>query len=114
MLGVCAAAEALGFLLVWTNMVPRYRHTMWRRRTVKEHAELTRWEDCTSFEWGPTRNDSRAQLLGSWSNAHWPRKALITAWLRENWEAIQSAPWFTPEWRAHFPKEWLEGMGKKK
>ena len=41
-LGVCTAAEALGFAVVWLNMVPRYRPTLWRRRTAQQHVELTR------------------------------------------------------------------------
>ena len=110
-LGACAGAEALGFLLVWANMVPRYRPTLWKRRTVRQHVELTLWEECTHYSWGPTRNDARAFVLSFWPNRYWPREALVKAWLRENWAAIQAAPWFLDErgepWRAHFPPGWL-------
>ena len=110
-LGACAGAEALGFLLVWANMVPRYRPTLWRWRTKSQHAELTHWEGCTDDTWGSTRNDARAFLLELFANRYWPREALVKAWLREEWAAIRASPWFLDErgepWRAHFPPGWL-------
>ena len=107
-LGACAGAEALGFLLVWANVVERFRPTLWRRRTVRQHCEETMWVICApSSTYGPTRNDSRARKLATYTNRYWPSKALVTAWLRENWDAIKAARWHTAEWRAHFPASWL-------
>ena len=102
-LGACAGAEALGCLLVWTNMVKRYRRTLWRRCTM-HHFMQTLWEDCTLAEWGDTlsrgwipppaqsstRNASRAIQLVVHANRYWPREALVKAWLREQWVAIQA------------------------
>ena len=38
-LGACAGAEALGFLLMWANAVPRFRHTLWKRWTYRHFNE---------------------------------------------------------------------------
>ncbi len=50
-----------------------------------------------------------------YTNAYWPRKALVTAWLRENWDTWTDEAtrprWFRGErgkrWRAMFPPGWL-------
>ena len=111
MLGACAAAEVLGAALVWTNMVKRYRPTLWRRRTCKQHVALALWANGTKDRWGPTRADARAYTLHQFANRYWPSKALVTAWLAEHWAAWtcpDTAPaWFTPKWRSRFPEGWL-------
>ena len=109
MLAACVGAEVIGSLLVWISMVPRYRPSLWRRRTARQHVELTLWEECTFHKWGPTRNDARAKVLAGYANCYWPNKALVTAWVNENWAAWQAAPphWFTAKWKALFPPDWL-------
>ena len=62
---------------------------------------------CSSFVAGKTRIDARAVLLNIVANRYWPRKELVTAWLRENWDAIREKRWNTEEWRAIFPEGWL-------
>ena len=92
-------------------MVPRFRPTMWRRCTTQQYVELTMWQECTRDSWGPTRNDARARLLKVTANRYWPRKAIVTAWLREHWEEWEHPAtrptWFTNRWRSMFPPGWL-------
>ena len=80
-------------------------------RHVRQHAELSWWEECTHDDWGPTRNDARAYLLNSRPNRYWPREALVKAWLREEWDTWQDEAtrpaWFCAAWRDLFPPDWL-------
>ena len=99
-LAACTGVEVLGFLLVLAYMVPRFRPTLWRRRTTQEHVELSLWVLCApSSKYGPTPNDSRARTLATFSTKYWPRKEIVTAWLRENWGTWQTKAtrphWFT-------------------
>ena len=112
MLGACAAAEVLGAALVWTNMVKRYRPTLWQRRTVRQHVEEALWVDAVgSGKYGPSENDSRARTLVVVANRYWPRKAIVIAWLRENWAAWQNEAtrphWFTERWTRMIPLAWM-------
>ena len=113
-LGALAAVEALGFLLVWANMVPRYCPTLYRRRTTQQHMELVRWDECANKEWGPSKSDARAQMLRFYSNRYWPKKEIVAAWLREHWDDWHADPprWFTPAWRALFDPRMLPPPSK--
>ena len=111
-LGACAGAEALGFLLVWANVVERFRPTLWRRRTTQQHVELTLWEGGTyTGRHGFSPDDSKAQVLKVFDRRYWPKKALVTAWLHEHWAAWKDEAtrprWFDARWRRLFKPDWL-------
>ena len=116
-IGACAGAEALGAVLVWANMVPRFRPTLYRRCTMQQYVERSRWEECPpSMSFGSAPNDSRARTLNAFTRCYWPRKAVVTAWLSENWRQWVdpgSRPhWFDRRWLDLFPLEWLPDGGK--
>ena len=87
--------ELLGLLLIYANMVSGYRPSLYRRMTTRQHVERVRWHvdvPCDR-EWGVARNrnDARACLLDDQASRYWPRKELVTAWLREEWDARDRA-----------------------
>jgi hypothetical protein len=120
-LGACTGASALGFFVLWLNMVPAFRPTFYRRRTMGQYVH-GEWNDPerTFRTWGASRNDARALLLTRRSTCYWPSEAIVGAWLRENWAewtalnnfglpAATRPKWFDEKWRAMFPREWLPG-----
>ena len=114
LLAACVGFEALGFFLVWKNIVPKYRSTFWGRRTTQQHVELTLWEQGTyTGRGGHSSNDSRSRVLKFFANRYWPRKAKVVAWLHENWPEWQNEAtrptWFTKRWRGLFDDDWLPG-----
>ena len=111
-LGTCAAVEALGFFLLWLNMVPEFRRTLWQRRTTRQHVELALWEAGTyTGRYGRSLNDSKAQILSSFCVRYWPPKDIVAAWVRKNWDTWKdeaSRPkWFNKRFRRMFPAGYL-------
>ena len=115
LLGGCVVVAALGFGLVWANMVPRFRPTLWRRRTLQMHCELGQWPRPPYTDWGGRREDARALLLNVWATRYWPRKALVQAWAREHWSTWKNPAtrphWFDAAWLALWPLGWLPEDG---
>ena len=111
-LGACTGAEVLGFMLVWAAMVPSFRPTLWKRRTLRDHVRLTLWDGGTyTGRHGFSPDDSKAQVLRVFARRYWPEKALVTAWLQEHWatwtDKATRPSWFTKKFRRLFPPDWL-------
>ena len=74
-------------------MVPRFRPTLWRRLTTPQHVQHTLWDAGTfTGRHGLSPNDSKARVLKVFASCYWPEKKLVTAWLRDNWDALKSDP----------------------
>ena len=102
----------LGLSLVWTNMVPASRSTFYRRDTPAGYVVHLWHANTLTGRHGYAPNDSKARVLKAYANRYWPRKELVVAWLRENWDgwtdpATPTPKWFTKKWRRLIPKEWL-------
>jgi hypothetical protein len=112
LLGACVGVSLLGFSLVWTNMVPAYRPTFYRRDTHARFVEHMWHTNTMTGRHGYEPNDSKAQVLKFYANRYWPRKELVTSWLRDNWDdwmdtTTPTPKWFNKKWRRLFPKDWL-------
>ena len=112
LLGACVGVSLLGFFLVWTNMVPAYRPTFYRRDTCAQHVEHHWHANTMTGRHGYEPNDSKARVLKAFANRYWPRKELVTSWLRDNWDdwmdtTTPTPKWFNKKWRRMFPKDWL-------
>ena len=113
LLAACVAVSAAGFLLVWLNMVPALRHTLYRRRTVRQHVELTLWGAGTyTGRHGHGLTDSRGRILSVFARRYWPPKAKVRAWAQAHWaewEDPATRPrWLTEKW-ARAARDWLPG-----
>jgi len=111
-LGVCVGAEALGFLLVWTNMVKRYRSTFYQRRTLRQHVALSMWDGGKyTGRHGFSPDDSKGQVLKVLSRRYWPKDDVIKKWLRKHWSKFDNPAtrpaWFNSKWLDMLPREWL-------
>ena len=114
-LAACAGVQALGCVLIVWNMVPRYRPTLWRWRTARQHVALSLWRDCPpSAKFGSRPVDSRARTLKTYSLRYWPPKDVVVAWVNEHWaswQAEETKPEWFDEWTKIFPPGWLPDDG---
>ena len=81
-----ADGAALGVALVMAKMVPEYRKTFFRHRTMKTHVREFHWNREPYMYNGEMQEQEkiRAEILTSYARFYWPME-LVEAFVREGW-----------------------------
>ena len=102
-------------LLAFQLMVPSFRGTFYRHRTLAMHLREFHWNSATKWDGGSVEcNDDleavRARILKMYAQNYWPVD-LAKGWVRERWARWLTNPpvWFSKKWQRRIPEEWFGG-----
>ena len=114
-LGGATAVCVLCALLAFQLMVPSFRSTFYRHRTLAMHLREFHWNretkwDGASIECNDDLDAVRARILKTYAKNYWPGD-LARQWARDGWARWLSNPpvWFTKKWQKRMPEEWFRG-----
>ena len=114
-LGVATAVCAFSLILAFQLMVPAFRDTFYRHRTLSTYIRDSQWTRSTKLDGSRIESNDdldvvRARTLKTYAKAYWPMD-LARVWVRKGWARWLSNPptWFTKKWRARVPEEWFDG-----
>ena len=107
--------RALSAALGMANVVPAFRHTFYRHRTMAAHVREFWWNEATAttmpngeLATGCDRETIRAYHVMGYARCYWPMDQ-VEDFVREGWARWQrdQPVWFTDEWIARVPPEFI-------
>ena len=116
-LGGLTAGGALAAALGMANMVPAYRHTFYRHRTMATHVREWWWNEAMAVRidgelvLNCDRETVRVDVLKNHARCYWPMD-LVEVFVRENWARwVREEPeWFDEDWKARVPARFVPAL----